>query len=167
MNEGVAHLNDILVKSWNNFLETLPALVLAILVGVVGVFIIKHVSKLVRNFIVGKSKDTLVIDFLVNIISIILGIFLVVICLSIIGWGSITNKILAGAGITTFVVGFALKDIGENFLAGIIMAFRRPFHEGDLIEVTGIKGKVQKMSLRETAVKLWMVWMCIFLIQIL
>lgn len=153
MNEGVNHLDDILVKSWNNFIDTLPALVLAIIVGFVGFFIIKHVSKLARKFIVSQSKDTLVSDFLVNIISIILVLFLVVICLSIIGWGSITNKILAGAGITTFVIGFALKDIGENFLAGIIMAFRRPFHEGDLIEVTGIKGKVQKMTLRETSVK--------------
>lgn len=153
MNEGVNHLNDILVKSWNNFLEALPALVLAIVVGAIGIFVIKYISKLVRRFIVGQSKDTLVIDFLVNLVSIILILFLIVICLSIIGWGSITNKILAGAGITTFVVGFALKDIGENFLAGILMAFQRPFREGDLIEVNNIKGKVMKMSLRETSVK--------------
>lgn len=153
MNDGLVKLNDILLKSWNNFLETLPSLVLAIIVGAIGVYVIKNISKVVRKFIVGQSKDTLVIDFLVNLVSIILILFLVVICLSIIGWGSITNKILAGAGITTFVVGFALKDIGENFLAGILMAFQRPFREGDLIEVTGIKGKVMKMSLRETSVK--------------
>lgn len=153
MNDEVKHLNDILTKSWNNFLETLPALILAIVIGVIGVFIIKYVSKISLKFIEKRSKDSLVSDFLVNLISIVLVIFLVVICLGIIGLGSITNKILTGAGIATFVIGFALKDIGENFLAGIIMAFRRPFRVGDTIEVTGIKGKIQKMALRETSVK--------------
>jgi small-conductance mechanosensitive channel len=52
---------------------------------------------------------------------------LLVICLGIIGFDDVTNKILAGAGLTTFIIGFALKDIGENFL-GILMAFQRPFH---------------------------------------
>jgi small-conductance mechanosensitive channel len=51
---------------------------------------------------------------------------LLVICLGIIGFDDVTNKILAGAGLTTFIIGFALKDIGENFLAGILMAFQRP-----------------------------------------
>ncbi|MGC4130565.1 MAG: mechanosensitive ion channel [Bergeyella sp.] len=153
MNKDVKKLSDILLDSWNNFLETLPALVVAIIVAFIGFFIIKYLSKISRKIIVNRSKDTLVSDFLVNLVSIVLAIFLIVICLSIIGWGSITDKILAGAGITTFVIGFALKDIGENFLAGIIMAFRHPFRVGDLIEVNGIKGIVQKMALRETSVK--------------
>jgi hypothetical protein len=42
-----------------------------------------------------------------------------------IGFDDVTNK--TGAGLTTFIIGFALKDIGENFLAGILMAFQRPF----------------------------------------
>ena len=69
------------------------------------------------------------------------------------GYGNITDKILAGTALTTFIVGFALKDIGENFLAGILMAFRRPFRIGDLIEVQGMRGRVKKMSLRETNIK--------------
>jgi small-conductance mechanosensitive channel len=50
---------------------------------------------------------------------------LLVICLGI-GFDDVTNKILAGAGLTTFIIGFALKDIGENFFLGILMAFQRP-----------------------------------------
>ena len=91
-----------------------------------------------------KSKDSIVTDFLVNIVSFILTIFLVIVCLGILGYGNITDKILAGTALTTFIVGFALKDIGENFLAGILMAFRRPFRIGDLIEVQGMRGRVKK-----------------------
>ena len=46
----------------------------------------------------------------------------------------------------TFVIGFALKYIGENFLAGIVLAFKNPFRLDFLIEVKGI-------SIRETLIK--------------
>ena len=52
-----------------------------------------------------------------------------------------------------FIIGFALKDIGENFLAGILLAFKRPFTVGDIIESNGVKGKVIALNLRDTQVK--------------
>lgn len=146
-------IRTVLVESWNNFIELLPAILIAAIIFIIGMFLIKQIGRAAQSIIATRAKDPLVIDFLVNIINMILTILLVVICLSILGLGSITDKILAGAGITTFLVGFALKDIGENFLAGIIMAFRRPFRVGDLIEVNNVKGKVQRMSLRETSIK--------------
>ena len=60
---------------------------------------------------------------------------------------------LAGAGISAFIIGFALKDIGENFLAGIILAFKRPFRVGDIVDINGLKGKVLTLNLRDTQIK--------------
>lgn len=153
MNSDQRNLLSIFENTWNSFKERLPAIVTAIIVLVIGVFIIRKLKDVAENMISKRAKDTLVVSFLVNIVAIALSILLVVICLTILGWGSITNKILGGAAVTTFIIGFALKDIGENFLAGIIMAFRRPFRIGDLVEVTGIKGRVSKMTLRETTIK--------------
>jgi small conductance mechanosensitive channel len=73
--------------------------------------------------------------------------------LGILGLGTISNKILAGAGITTFIIGFALKDIGENFLSGLILAFSRPYRVGSLIECLEVKGVVRNMTLRQTTVE--------------
>lgn len=73
--------------------------------------------------------------------------------LYLLGLSSFTNKLLAGAGLLTFVIGFALKDIGENFLSGIILAFKSPFKLDDLIEVNGIIGNVKDISIRETIIK--------------
>lgn len=153
MNREIKDLNLILLDSWNNLLASLPSLVLAIIVFGIGVLMIRYISRTAYIIIDKKSKDPLVSDFLVNIISIIFFIFLILITLSILGWGNITNKILAGAGIGTFIIGFALKDIGENFLAGILMAFKRPFRVGDLIEIQGLRGRVIKLTLRETTIK--------------
>ena len=77
----------------------------------------------------------------------------VLITLYLLGFNAFTNKLLAGAGLLTFVVGFALKDIGENFLAGIILAFKSPFRIDDLIEVNGIEGFVKDINIRETLIK--------------
>lgn len=61
--------------SWENFLSQLPAILMAILVFIAGIFAIKLFSKVVTKFIDEKSKDSIVTDFLVNIVSFILTIF--------------------------------------------------------------------------------------------
>ena len=153
MNEQLDNFKEMLHKSWLNFYQAMPSIVFAIIVFAIGLLIIRKLKGLAYTFIDKRSKDPLVSDFLVNVVALILTIFLIVISLSILGFGEITDKILAGAGITTFIIGFALKDIGENFLSGIVMAFKRPFRIGDLIEINGFKGKVTSMSLRETLIK--------------
>lgn len=151
--QEIHDLDSLLTNSWNSFKEFVPGMLLAAAVAVIGLFIIGQIKSRIFRLLNAKSKDQLVSDFLVNVFAVILSIILISLCLSIVGWGNVTNKILAGAGITTFIVGFALKDIGENFLAGILMAFKRPFRLGDLIEVEKVKGKVVNMSLRVTTVK--------------
>lgn len=88
--------------------------------------------------------------FILSIISLLLTIILFAICLGVLGFDDVTNKILAAAGLTTFIIGFALKDIGENFLTEILMVFQRPFRIGDLIQIDNIKRRVNEMNLRST-----------------
>ncbi len=153
MKEEFLDFNSTLHQHWLDFIHKIPAIILALIILLVGFFIIKYVSKYARTIIEQRANDSIVTKFLVNIISIILTVFLVSISLGILGFGNITDKLLAGTAITTFIVGYALKDIGENFLAGILMAFRRPFRIGDLIEVQKIRGRVKEMSLRETNIQ--------------
>ena len=153
MKEEFLDFNSTLHQHWLYFIHKIPAIVLALIILLVGFFIIKYISKYARTIIEQRANDSIVTKFLVNIISIILTVFLVSISLGILEFGNITDKLLAGTAITTFIVGYALKDIGENFLAGILMAFRRPFRIGDLIEVQKIRGRVKEMSLRETNIQ--------------
>jgi small-conductance mechanosensitive channel len=70
-----------------------------------------------------------------------------------VGLTGVVSGLLAGAGISAFIIGFALKDIGENFLAGILLAFKRPFRVGDLVDIGGIRGTVLILNLRDTQIK--------------
>jgi small-conductance mechanosensitive channel len=153
MNYDFKPFYNAIQSSYDNFIALLPAIFLAVVVFSLGLLLIKQINKYARKIIQLKSNDPLIADFILNLISFVLTVSLLIICLGFLGFSGLTNKILAGAGLTTFVIGFALKDIGENFLAGILMAFQRPFRIGDLIEIIGIKGNVIEMSLRSTTIK--------------
>ena len=61
------------------------------------------------------------------------------------------GPLLAGLGVAGFVVGFALQDTLGNFAAGVMILLYRPYDMGDLIDVGGVFGKVDKMSLVSTS----------------
>jgi small conductance mechanosensitive channel len=133
--------------------KALPETLLSIALFVLGALAIRAIKRRALQRISAKAKNVITARFIAEIIAAILYIILMVACMNILGWGSFTTKILAGAGLTTFIIGFALKDIGENFLAGIVMAFNRPFEMGDIIEIDREVGRVIRISLRETTIK--------------
>ena len=62
------------------------------------------------------------------------------------------GPLLAGLGIAGFIVGFALQDTLSNFASGIMILLYRPYDVGDLIDVAGVFGTVNKMSLVSTSI---------------
>jgi small conductance mechanosensitive channel len=60
---------------------------------------------------------------------------------------------LGGLGIVGIAAGFAFQDILSNLLAGILLLLRQPFAGGDQIEVTGIRGTVDRITIRETRIR--------------
>jgi small-conductance mechanosensitive channel len=61
--------------------------------------------------------------------------------------------IFTSLGIGSVALGFAFKDILQNWLAGVFILIRRPFHRGDQIKVGDIEGTVQAVETRATLVK--------------
>jgi small conductance mechanosensitive channel len=74
----------------------------------------------------------------------------IILALDVMGASGAVGAVLGTAGIVGLAVGFAFKDIVENYLAGILLAFHRPFAAGDLVEVEGVQGKVVRLASRET-----------------
>lgn len=60
---------------------------------------------------------------------------------------------VAGLGIIGFTVGFALKDIAENFVAGVLLLLQQPFDIGDAIEAGGYSGTVTSIEIRSTTIR--------------
>jgi len=76
-----------------------------------------------------------------------------VLALHVLGLTAVATSLLATGGLMAVVLGFAFKDIGENLLAGIFLAFSRSFDVGDLIESGGLRGVVKSIDLRDTHIR--------------
>ncbi len=63
------------------------------------------------------------------------------------------TALIAGLGLTGFALGFALKDIISNLLAGILIILLTPFRVGDRIRVGSNEGKVIEINLRYTVLE--------------
>ncbi len=77
----------------------------------------------------------------------------VVIASTIIFPGLGVGDLVSVLGLTSVAVGFAFKDIFQNFLAGIIILAQRPFHIGDQIKCKDIDGTVEDINIRSTQVR--------------
>ncbi|MFT4803596.1 MAG: small conductance mechanosensitive channel [Cyclobacteriaceae bacterium] len=73
--------------------------------------------------------------------------------LGVLGLDKALTSLIAGIGVLGLVLGFAFQDIAEDFISGAILAFRRPFKIGDIIEVKDIMGKVSRTDLRVTVLE--------------
>jgi small-conductance mechanosensitive channel len=60
------------------------------------------------------------------------------------------KALVAGLGLTGFALGFALRDIIANTLAGILILAYKPFRRGDRITVAGCEGIIAEIDLRYT-----------------
>jgi small-conductance mechanosensitive channel len=59
-------------------------------------------------------------------------------------------NIMAGLGLGSVAIGFAFRDIFENFLAGVLILYREPFRLGDCIECAKVEGFVEEITARDT-----------------
>jgi small-conductance mechanosensitive channel len=63
------------------------------------------------------------------------------------------RALVAGLGLTGFALGFALKDVLSNFVAGVMLLAYRPFRLGDEIEMGEFAGKIEDIRIRDTLVR--------------
>lgn len=148
-------MNDILDKLnnyYHSLLKMLPRIGLALVVLIGGILIANWLTSIIRKKIKSTSKDPLMSGFLGKAIKLILIIIIFLLTLNIAGLSGIAGALLATAGASAFIIGFAFKDIAENFLAGIILAFNRPFHIDDTVKIEDVFGKVKAMEFRYTKI---------------
>jgi len=62
-------------------------------------------------------------------------------------------SLVAGLGVGSVAIGFAFKDIFENFLAGVLIMLRKKMRVGDTIECESVLGTVEHIALRETYIR--------------
>lgn len=142
-----------LKEYYTNSIAVLPRIVLSILVIIVGVLIASSITNFYKLKILKKAEDPLMARFLAQAIKIILVIIAILLALQVAGLNDVATGILTAAGGAAIILGFAFQDIGKNFLAGIILAFNRPFNINDTIKVNDLFGKIKGLNFRYMHIK--------------
>lgn len=136
----------------NAALQLLPNVLIALLVFGLFLLLANWTRKLVQRLKSGKYHRNLVIVLgrMSQWALILLGVLLAV----TIAFPSFTpGNLISALGITGIAIGFAFKDIFENFLAGILILITEPFKIGDQIVFRSFEGTIEEIETRATKMR--------------
>ena len=86
----------------------------------------------------GRRLDSqLLRDVAARVVAVPVFLFGLYLVLRVSGLTRLAMTVVGGTGVLAIVIGFAFRDIAENFLASVFISIQRPFKRGDLIEVAG------------------------------
>lgn len=120
-------------------------LLLAIIVLVVGLWVIGKLSNAVRRYSIKGLPDETLAKFLTNIFEVVLKVLLVISVASMIGIE--TTSFIAILGAAGLAVGLALQGSLSNFAGGVMILIFRPFKVGDYVGAQGLEGSVTDIGI--------------------
>jgi len=126
-------------------------LLIAIIVFVVGKFLVQLTVKVTAGVMARAKVDDILVNFVSSIMKMLLMLVVVVIALDQLGVD--TTSLVALVGAAGLAVGLALKDSLQNFAAGVMLVLFRPFKNGDFVEVSGVSGVVEKITIFSTLIR--------------
>lgn len=125
-----------------------PKLIAAILIWIIGSWIIRMIIKGVRKAMDKGEYDVSLKKFLLNLIGWVLKIVLIIVVLGTVGIETTSfAAILAAAGLA---VGLALQGSLANFAGGVLIMIFKPIKVGDFIEAQGMAGTVKEIEIFTT-----------------
>ncbi|MHC5937337.1 mechanosensitive ion channel family protein [Nostoc sp.] len=137
----------------NGFIALLPNIVLGLIVFIFFLFIASRIKALVKRLTRNRRYARnlgLVLGRLAQGVTVLIGLF---IALSIVIPTFKAGDLIQLLGISGVAIGFAFRDILQNFLAGILILVTEPFQIDDQIVFKGFEGTVENIETRATTIR--------------
>lgn len=145
------------VKIWNSLVNWFITergwlqIVIAVAVIIVGLIVLKIVMSVSRKLVNKTKLKGIAGDFILTILKVVLVFIYLIIVLRILGID--TTSFVALLTVGTLAISLALQSIIANFASGMIIVSNHPFEEGDFVEIAGVSGTVEKITLFSTKLK--------------
>jgi small-conductance mechanosensitive channel len=126
----------------------LPNLLIASIILIITYFASKQLRRIAENLLNRVSHSVALNNLAATLVqtgTMLMGIFFV---LGILKLDKTLTSLLAGAGIIGLALGFAFQDIAANFISGVIIAVRKPFEVGDVIQTNENFGTIERINMR-------------------
>lgn len=126
----------------------LPKLAAALTLFFVGIYLTNLLTRMLVNYLNKREINAGFTQFIASYVRVALIILIIFTALLQIDFD--LTAFLAGLGIVGFTIGFALQDITQNIIAGLILLVQQPFELDDLTEIDGFTGYVREINIRTT-----------------
>lgn len=139
------------VKEWFavNGADFLVDIIVVLIILIVAKLIINGIRKSLSRSLEKSEKFSEILEsFILNVTTKVL--WLVVFMLVIQRLGVEIGPLIAGLGVTGFILGFACQESLSNLAAGVMIALNQPFEVGHYVEVSGTSGAVFEMNMMAT-----------------
>ena len=144
------HVDLIIDKLVELSISAGKSILMAIVVYVVGRFLISLIQRLMENMLSRRKVEVSIQTFLKSLVSILLNVLLIVSVVGALGVSTTSfAALLASAGVA---IGMALSGNLQNFAGGLIILFFKPYKVGDWIEAQGTSGSVSAIQIMHTLV---------------
>lgn len=142
-----------------NFLRhDAPKIVFVVLAAYILIRILRVIARKTADLHISKLAPGLRVQQIRTLSSVItsVGVFVILFVaalevLSLLGLN--LGPMLASAGIAGLAIGFGAQTMVHDFINGFFILFENQYDIGDVIRVAGVKGTVEKMSLRQTVLR--------------
>lgn len=128
--------------------KLMPNIILALVLLVVGLWIVRFLNRMVKKFFDHKDYDPTLESFLQSFISIALKVVLFVLVVTQLGVK--TSSLVAMIGAAGLAIGLALQGSLANFAGGVLILLFKPFKVGDWISAQGVDGAVKEITIFST-----------------
>ncbi len=129
------------------FLEYLPVGLIALVILLLTGLIARWIGHWETNRRFGLSP--LAWSLIYRSIQVVLVLIGLIVTFDLLGVTSLVGALLGTAGVAGLAVGFAFRDIIENYLAGVLMSIRQPFRVNDIVAIEEYEGRVVRLTARE------------------
>lgn len=123
-------------------------IVAALLIFLVGWLVIRLVDRGIRKALARGGRKKLLVNFIVSVVTKSCWALLLVTVLGRLGVN--VGPLVAGLGVTGFILGFAFQESLGNLASGLMIAINEPFKVGDFIEAAGHMGSVIEVNMMAT-----------------
>jgi small conductance mechanosensitive channel len=137
-----------LERWYEHIVLMLPNLFLALVVLILTFVVARLVQRGADNLLGRVSHSVALNNLVVSMIYIVVLLLGFFFALTILNLDKTVTTMLAGVGIIGLALGFAFQDIAANFISGVIIAVRKPFTVGDVIESNDYFGTIERINLR-------------------
>ena len=146
--EYVSNYSDKLIPL---LMEYGQQIVIALLVLIIGSFIIKKIIKVFESILLKRNVDASLTPFLSSLVSILLKVMLYITAIGMLGVEMTTFIAIIGAA--GLAIGMALSGTLQNFAGGIMILLFKPFKVGDVLDAKGFVGTVREIQIFNTIMK--------------